>query len=94
MVLIYQRAKEECDYNATRLIQMVTEKGGLATAKTLLASNEPQEDFTCLWDCGRFDLTVEARALSPEYRELFTDEERRIARQRLEDYGYFGFQNT
>jgi len=90
MVGIYQRAKEECGYNATRFIQMMAEKGGLATAKTLLTANTPQEGFTRLWECGRLDLTVEALVLSPEYHELFTDEERRTAQQRLEDYGYFG----
>jgi hypothetical protein len=89
MIGIYKRAKEECDYNATRFIQMVAEKGGLATAKTLLASKEPQEGFTHLWECGRPDLTVEALVLSPEYISLFTDEERQTAQQRLEDYGYF-----
>jgi len=90
MVLIYKRAKEECDYNATRFIQMVAGKGGLSAAKTLLAANEPQEGFTRLWEWGRLDLTVEALVLLPEYHELFTDEERRTAQQRLEDYGYFG----
>lgn len=87
MIQIYRRAKDECNYNAARFVQMVAEKGGLATARTLLASQEPQEGFTRLWECGRLDLTVEALVLSSEYHELFTDEERQTARDRLMAYG-------
>lgn len=39
-----------------------------------------------IWAAGRLDLTVEARVLKPEYAGLFTDEERRIARRRLDEY--------
>jgi len=42
---------------------MVSKKGELATAKTLLASNELQEGFTRLWDCGCLYLTLDAMAL-------------------------------
>jgi hypothetical protein len=88
MVNIYETAKDECDYNATHFIQMVAKHGGVETARRLLRGREPQYGFTALWDCGRLDLTVEAHVLKPEFTELFTDEERSVARQRLEDYGY------
>lgn len=88
MIEIYRRAKEECNYVATRFIQMVAEKGGVATAKSLLASPTPQEGFTHLWECGRLDLTVEALVLNPEYSPLFTDQERQEARTRLAAHGY------
>lgn len=88
MIEIYRRAKEECHYVATRYIQMVAEKGGVTAARSLLASTTPQEGFTRLWECGRLDLTVEALVLNPEYVSLFTDQERKEARARLEAYGY------
>ena len=88
MVDIYRRAKTECRYNASRFLQMVSEHGGLGTAKLLLASDEIQYGFTELWLCGRLDLTVEAHVLKPEFQELFTDQERERARKRLHDHGY------
>ena len=90
MINIYETAKEECDYNATYFIQMVAEHGGVETARRLLRAKEPQYGFTALWECGRLDLTVEAHVLKPEFAELFSEAERCVARQRLEDYGYEG----
>lgn len=37
MVRIYQRAKDEVGYNATRFLQMVAEHGGVEAARHLLA---------------------------------------------------------
>jgi len=37
---------------------------------------------------GRLDLSAEALVLKPEYRHLFTTEERERARQHLTDMGY------
>jgi len=51
MLKIYRQEKEHCNYNATRFYQMVNEKGGLATAKNLLASQEPQSGLITLWEC-------------------------------------------
>lgn len=48
---IYHCARERCDYNAIRFLQMLCEKGGLATAKHILASSAPQEGFVHLWEC-------------------------------------------
>jgi len=67
---------------------MVAEKGGVATARSLLASTTPQEGFIRLWECGRLDLTVEALVLNPEYVSLFTGQDRQEARAQLEAYGY------
>lgn len=88
MVQIYEQAKAECDYVATRFIQMVAEKGGLRTAKELLSKDSPQEGFTRLWECGRLDLTVEALVLKPKFASLFNKAEREEARRRLEEYDY------
>jgi hypothetical protein len=85
---VYINAKEHCNYNATYFLQMLEQRGSLATARYLLATNTPSEGFTRLWECGRLDLTVEAVILQPAYESLFTDEERQLAAQRLQDYGY------
>jgi len=60
----------------------------------LLATDELQEGFTTLWECGRLDLTVEALVVSDEFSSLFTADEVRRARQRLVDHhpGFFDSQ--
>jgi len=88
MVDIYRRARTECRYNAIRFLQMLTDYGGLGTAKRLLASDEVQYGFTELWEHGRLDLTVEAHVLQPEFRDLFTDVELQRAKSRLTAHGY------
>ncbi|HEU4759184.1 MAG TPA: hypothetical protein VFT91_04290 [Dehalococcoidia bacterium] len=85
---IYRRAKDECKYNATRFLEMISTIGGVETARRLLHSEFIQYGFDALWESGRLDLTVEAHVITDEFRDLFTDEERQIARKRLEDYGY------
>jgi len=88
MLHIYHQEKEHCNYNATRFYQMLNEKGGLATAKALLASQEPQSGLTTLWECGRLDLSVEALVIDLGFEPLFSEEERETARERLAAYGY------
>ncbi len=88
MIEIHEKAKTECRYNASRFLQMVLERGGLPTARYLLHASGLSDGFTALWECGRLDLTVEAYVLKPEWRELFTEEERKIATKRLTDLGY------
>jgi hypothetical protein len=36
MIQVYKDAKRECNYTATYFLQMVNERGGLATAKYLI----------------------------------------------------------
>lgn len=88
MVGIFEKAKKELKYNASYFIQMVSEHGGLKAAQILLAMREPSSGFTVLWEHERLDLSVEALVLREEYAPLFMDEERAIARNRLEQYGY------
>ncbi len=90
MLNIYRRAKAEADYNATRFLSMVVEHGGLETARYLLHAGTVSEGYTALWERKRLDLTVEAMVLRPEWGTLFSDVERRIAVNRLREYGYSG----
>ena len=87
---IYMTAKRDCGYNATRFLQLIAEKGGLAAAKQL--SNRPggTDGFTTLWELGRLDLSVEAHVLEPEFESLFSEEERNMCRERLEEFGFKG----
>jgi len=88
MVEIYETAKRDLGYNATRFLQMISEHGGLAAARQLLWTDQPSDGFTTLWSHHRLDLTVEAHVLKDEYASLFTDVDREQARQRLELYGW------
>ncbi len=84
MIAIYDRARRECNYTATRFHQMVVARGGFATARDLLATNDPSDGFITLWEHRRLDLTVEHLVLEPEFESLFGDDERAIARARLD----------
>ena len=88
MVAIYETAKRELGYNATRFLQMISEQGGQVTARQLLWSDQPSDGFTTLWSHHRLDLTVEAHVLKQEYAALFTEADREQARRRLELYGW------
>lgn len=88
MIDIYKVAQRECNYNATYFLRMVTEEGGLAAARQLLAKEQVSDGFGTLWMCGRLDLTVEAHVIKPEFQSLFTPQEIAVAQSRLKDYGY------
>jgi hypothetical protein len=89
MVGIYERAKNECGYVATRFIQMVADKGGLATAKELIIKDDDTYGFERLYELKRLDLSVEALVLDNEYRSLFTSYEKQRCKDRLKKYGYY-----
>jgi hypothetical protein len=88
MLKIYENAKKECGYNASRFIQMVANEGGYNVAKKFIHSNTPSDGFIKLWELNRLDLTVEALILKEKYQPLFSNEEREIVKNRLKEYGY------
>ena len=88
MMGVYQRALNECDYNAKRFLHMPHEHRGLGTARILLHASGVSEGYIALWERKRLDLTVEAVILNGKWETLFTEEERAIARRRLAEYGY------
>jgi hypothetical protein len=85
MMRAYLQAKIDAGYNATRFHQMLTEHGGVETARRLLP--QMSDGFTQLWQRKRLDLTVEWIVLEPQWHDLFSDEERDIARRRLVESG-------
>ncbi|RIA01519.1 hypothetical protein D1122_02315 [Cereibacter sphaeroides] len=89
MFSIFQRAKSEAGYTATLFLGMISDRGGLATAKFLINSSKPSAGYTALYERGRLDLTVEALVIeNPVWHELFTEDELNRARHRLRQYGY------
>lgn len=85
---VYVRAKREAGYDAKLYLRMLSEQGGLGTAKRLLATSSVSEGFVALWDRNRIDLAVENVVLRDEFETLFTDDEREVARRRLAEYGF------
>ena len=88
MIAVYQNALRECTQRAAYFLQMVGSQGGVETARKLLQSDDVERGSAALWECGRPDLMFEYLILQPKYAELFTDEEKKMARQRLKEYGY------
>jgi hypothetical protein len=89
MFEVYRRAKSEANYNATIFLQMITDNGGRATAKTLINAAKPSDGYTALYLSKRLDLTVEAVVVEHlRWHSLFTPEELDRARKRLAAYGY------
>jgi hypothetical protein len=88
MMGVYWRALTECDYKATRFLQMLHQHRGLETARKLLHGTNVSEGYVAPWERHRLDLTVEALILHQEWHGLFSEEEREIARARLADYDY------
>jgi hypothetical protein len=88
MLSIHERAKAECNYNATRFRSLVLAEGGLQAAKQLLSANQYSEGLTRLWEEGRLDISLEAAVLEEMWKSLFTEEELETAKQRLNELGY------
>lgn len=88
MLNIYWEAKRELNYTAARFMQLILEKGGLRAAKQLITKDGGTSGFTTLYEMGRLNVSVEAHVLKPEYAELFTEEEQKLCRERLKEYGY------
>lgn len=86
---IYKRALKEASYKASLFHQMLSDHGGLQTAKKLINANTVSDGFTKLWEKKRIDLTVEAVIFNcQEWHPLFTSKELEICQKRLKKYGY------
>ncbi len=85
MMQIYVQAKQEAGYTATRFHQMLTDHGGVETARRLLP--QMSDGFAELWRRERLDLTVEALVVQRRWASLFTGQELEMARGRLKECG-------
>src|SRR5205085_101107 len=89
MLKLYDDSNRAINYRPTRLMEMSNELGAVQAARQLISKpDDPSSGFMKLWESGRLDLSVEALILKPEFAPLFTDEERKKARQYLLQYNY------
>ncbi len=89
MITIYETAKAECGYNPSYFIESVEQRGGLGTAKELLAKKGHSDGLTRLWEEGRLDISLEAAVLEAQWAPLFTEQELASAKRRLTALDYF-----
>jgi hypothetical protein len=82
------KACQRLGYNPTYTVQMIYDSGAVGVCQRILATAEPSDGFTRLWELGRLDLAMENIVLRPEFSDLFSEGERGIAQERLQDYGY------
>jgi hypothetical protein len=75
-------------YWASYFLRGVRNHGGPEYARQLLRKTGTSEGFQRLSDEGRLDLTAEALVLRSAYLTMFTEDERRIAADRLAEAGY------
>jgi hypothetical protein len=85
MLQIYEDA-DAIGYEATGFRGLMASHGPLRAAKMLINMDVPSDGFTELRLLGRLDISVEARALKPEFRSLFSDSELAMCRRRLAAY--------
>lgn len=85
---VYLAAKKELKFNASMFWHLVCEKSGVQAAKALIAKNGGTYGFEILWEHRRLDLSIEAHVLKIEYVDLFTDDERRMCRGRIMQFGF------
>jgi hypothetical protein len=88
MMDVYRQVLSETNYNPSGFHKIVAERGGYDAAIDLIHRKEPPEGFSELAVLGRLDLTAEALVLDPKWHDLFTDEDRQAAYNRLKQYGY------
>lgn len=81
---VYRETGRQCGYWAHRFRQLVANRGGVAAAKRLLARDRVSPGLAVLTEKGRLDLSMEVLVLEAQFRELFSDAERSVARSRLE----------
>ncbi len=82
---VYRTAGRETGYWASYFLRTVKRHGGVAAAKRLLGRKGVSRGLATLREKGRLDLAMETLVLKPEYGALFTEEERAIARRRLDE---------
>jgi hypothetical protein len=83
-----ERLKKQHGYNPTYFLRMVHEHGGVEAVRLLLKSENFQDGLMTLWEIGQLDESIEAAVLEPRWSSLFTEAEKKKARQRLEAMGW------
>jgi hypothetical protein len=84
----YRYLARTIGYRAKAFLEMLTMHGGVGAAQLLLHGRDASDGFTRLWEANMLEHSVEAAVLKAKYTPLFNDEERDVARRRLELHGF------
>lgn len=84
MLDTYRHLVTSCNYRADQFLHLVVMEGAVEAANKLLALPAPPGGFYRLKALGQLGRSVEACIQRPKYADLFSDEQRRVARDRLE----------
>jgi hypothetical protein len=87
MVQIYDDALA-IGYEASGFRKLMASYGPITAAKILINMDGGSDGYTELWKLKRLDISVEARALKPQFRSLFSDVELSRCRNRLVASGW------
>ena len=87
MVATYHEAAKH-GYYATYFLNMLSEHGGVGTAKRLLSTPDEQTGLTRLWELNLLSISVEAHVAREPWSALFSEDEQQEARRRLQEYDY------
>lgn len=79
-------ARSQLGFGMAGLLGMVADSGPTEAARRIV--RQPTEIFAKLFEHRRLDLSVEAIVLRAEFRPLFTNDERRLASERLRDSNF------
>jgi 5-methylcytosine-specific restriction enzyme A len=84
MIAMYKRAGRETGYWGNYFLRSVRQHGGLETAKRMLNhETTTTKGFAALINARRADLSLEALVLRQPFRSLFSAQELKVARDRL-----------
>ncbi|MBA2381370.1 MAG: hypothetical protein H0V73_04590 [Chloroflexi bacterium] len=87
MLGVYASALREVRYAARRFLIMTNRRGGHEAARHLLSKPGVSEGFRRLAEANKLMVTMEFQVLRPEFRPLFSDDERATAKRRLLEFG-------
>lgn len=88
MIKIFREIDIQYNYKEAGFFQMIQTDGAIRTAKEIINKADVTEGFIKLAEDNRLDLSLEAIVIKDKYKEVFTNEERKICLKRLKKYGY------
>jgi hypothetical protein len=75
-------------YRPTIFQRLVAERGSVGAARQLLAASTLSDGFRWLWEHRMLQHSVENAVLDEAFADLFSEDEKDVARRRLRDAGH------